>query len=640
MGLAYLVFYLRRRWLLSAALCALQLAPLGATAQPPAEREATGDAYVLVLTGTPPYTPAFTAIDEGMRAAVAGGYAHPVTFLFETLDTVRFHVEVDRQTLAQLIAKKYAHVRLSAVVLITESAVDLYLDHLQGAWPGVPAIYHSVPREVAQRRYADRGISGIASDSDFEKTLRIAFALQPKARRLLVIGGLSDFDQRELDLARQALHPYASRVKIVTLIGLSPEAIAERLAREDRNTIVLFVSLLRDQRGRVYTPVDVLERLSGASAAPIYGAWESFIGRGIVAGQVEPLRLRGERAGRMLVSALQGTAPLGPLPPHAVDAMCMADARQLGKFSLREAALPDGCEVRFAEPGWFARYWWQSLLLLAALLVQGALIVSLLLQRRRRHAAELGLAAQRVQLLHASRLAVAGELTASIAHEINQPLGAILSNADAAQMLVESGRIERGELLHILGDIKRDDLRASEVIKRLRRLLARHETERRRFNLNKLVDEAAAILSNDAKRRGVAVDYALQASRDRVIGDPVHIQQVIINLVLNALDACADIPEGARRVRVSTSDTPDGVQVSVRDFGAGIAASDLPKIFDAFFSTKGNGMGLGLSIARSIVEAHGGRIFVANCDVGTEFRLILPLEIAVDEPEQRTGGPK
>jgi len=637
MGLPRVLSSLLRRRHLSGALCALQLVLLGAAAQPPAETDTRNEQYVLVLTGTPPYTPAFTAIDRGMQAAVARDYAHPVTFLFESLDTVRFDLGVDRLALARLIAKKYENVRPRALLLITESAVDLYLDHLQSLWPGIPAIYHSVPRDVAQRRYANRGIAGITSNPDFEQTLRVAFALQPKARRLLVVVGVADFEQRELAQARQALRPYAGRVQIDYLIGLSPEALAERVAREDRDSIVLFVSVLRDRRGLVYVPVDVLERLSTASAAPVYGAWETFMGRGIVAGGVESLRLRGERAGEMLVRVLQGRPPLAPVPPRPIEAVCMADARQLERFGLRAGLLPDGCELRFAEPGWFQRFWWQSLLVLAALLGQSALIASLLLQRRRRHVAELKLQAQRVQLLHASRLAVAGELTASIAHEINQPLGAILSNADAAQMLVEAGQMERGELLQILADIKRDDLRASDVIKRLRALLARHEIERRRTNLNRVVEDAATILRHEARRREVAVEYALGAGPDEVICDPVQMQQVVINLVLNALDACADLREEARRVRVVTSNTPNGVQVSVRDFGAGIALSDLPNVFDAFYTTKGGGMGLGLSIARSIVEAHGGSISAANCEVGAEFRAILPLAPATDEAEQRTA---
>jgi signal transduction histidine kinase len=119
-----------------------------------------------------------------------------------------------------------------------------------------------------------------------------------------------------------------------------------------------------------------------------------------------------------------------------------------------------------------------------------------------------------------------------------------------------------------------------------------------------------------------------------VLGDSVQIQQVIINLMLNAFDACAELPEDARRVRVETSDTPNGVRVSVRDFGIGIAAADLPHVFESFFSTKRSGMGLGLAIARSIVEAHGGTISASRCEVGAEFRIILPTAPMTDHSGQ------
>jgi signal transduction histidine kinase len=187
-------------------------------------------------------------------------------------------------------------------------------------------------------------------------------------------------------------------------------------------------------------------------------------------------------------------------------------------------------------------------------------------------------------------------------------------------------------LVQILGDIRRDDLRASEVIKRLRTLLAGHDVERRRFSLNDAVGDSAALLRAEARRRAVAIEQALLAQRAEVLGDPVQIQQVIINLCLNAFEASEKLPQVQRRVRIETSDTPTGVQISVRDFGAGIAEADLPRVFDSFFSTKRGGMGLGLAIARTIVEAHGGTIEAALCDVGTEFRVLLPTAPASDTP--------
>ena len=594
-------------------------------------RKPTDAAQVLVITGTDPYLPAFVAIDAAMRGAVAKSRQAPVNWLYESLDTLRFSARPDHQ-LADLLARKYDGVRIDAIVLVTEPAVEFYRHHGARYWPDTPVVYSFVAAQYARQLPADARLTGVPFEVDFEQTLHIALSLQPAARRALVIAGSAPWDQTLLAGAQRALAAHADHLSVEVLSGQPPDAVAARLAQQSPDTIVLYVSLLADASGMAYVPRDVLARLSAVSPAPIYGPFESFMGSGIAAGAVESFRARGERLSELVLQALAAGAaslPAGPLPSS-----CVADARQLARFGLDPKRLPAGCEVRFVEPTFLQRYWWQSLLVALALVGQTLLIVSLLLQRRQRRAAELNLAAQRVQLLHASRLAVAGELTASIAHEINQPLGAILSNADAAEMLVQSGQIQREELLQILADIRRDDLRASEVIKRLRTLLARHEVERRRFSLNQAVEDVAAILRAEARRRDATVDYALDARQADMMGDPVQIQQVIINLILNAFDAGSGLPPERRRVRVETSDTPRGVQLTVRDSGAGIAADDLPRLFDPFFSTKSGGMGLGLSIVRSIVEAHGSTIAAARNAVGAEFSVTLPVAPPADRGEQ------
>lgn len=630
------------RLLLQGVLCAALAASgvvMAQGSEATAPRRATGDtAQVLVISGTDPYLPAFVAIDSAMREAVLRRRQRPVVWLYESIDTARFG-RAPGPTLAELISRKYADLSIDAVLLVTEPAVDFYLSHREQLWPDAPAMFHFVTPAFAEQLPAGAGLSGIPAQVDFAGAVRIALSLQPRARRAVVIGGIAPLDEVHLAAFREALASHVDRLQIEYLVGLPPRQAAERLAGATRDTVVFYASQFRDLEGRVYVPRAVLETLSAASAAPIYGVYETQMGHGLAAGAIESFSARGERLADLVSRAIDGSLAGKPVVEPPPPSTCVADGRQLRRYGLSARLLPPGCEVRYVEAGFFERYWWQSLLVALALVAQTLLIASLLLQSRRRRAAELGLQAQRVQLLHASRLAVAGELTASIAHEINQPLGAILSNADAAEMLVQSGRMERDELLQILADIRRDDLRASEVIKRLRALLARHDTERHRFDLNEAVEATAAILRAEARRREVDVEYMLRAARADVVGDPVQIQQVIINLMLNAFDASAEVSGRARRVRVETRDTANGVQLSVRDFGVGIALADLPHVFDSFFSTKRSGMGLGLAIARSIVEAHGGTISAASCDVGAEFRIILPLASAGEpsgQPVTRT----
>jgi signal transduction histidine kinase len=221
-----------------------------------------------------------------------------------------------------------------------------------------------------------------------------------------------------------------------------------------------------------------------------------------------------------------------------------------------------------------------------------------------------------------------GELTASIAHEINQPLGAILFNADAAELLLRAdpGRVD--EVRKILADIRKDDLRASEVVRRIRELLRTRALEREPLDLNEVASGVLDLLRADAARRGVALEVDLAPGLPAVPGDRVYLQQVLLNLFLNAMEAMAETPAPHRRLSVRTARNASGVEVSVTDAGPGVPPERLPRLFESFFTTKKDGMGLGLSIARSIVEAHGGRIWAETRAEGATFRFTVPAEPA------------
>ncbi|MBK6926076.1 MAG: GHKL domain-containing protein [Comamonadaceae bacterium] len=192
-------------------------------------------------------------------------------------------------------------------------------------------------------------------------------------------------------------------------------------------------------------------------------------------------------------------------------------------------------------------------------------------------------------------------------------------------MILATGAQRPTELHQILADIRRDDLRASEVIRRLRALLEKHQVEHKRFNLNEAVSDVESILRAEARRRGAVLEILLPGPAVTLVGDRIQIQQVLINLVLNALEAVAELPEPRRRVSVEVEKTAGRVTLLVRDRGTGIAPDQMPRLFDSFFSTKSTGMGLGLSIVRTLVEAHGGRVTAENgVDGGAVFRVEWP----------------
>jgi PAS domain S-box-containing protein len=232
----------------------------------------------------------------------------------------------------------------------------------------------------------------------------------------------------------------------------------------------------------------------------------------------------------------------------------------------------------------------------------------------------------RQRLAQSSRLGMLGELTASIAHEVNQPLGAILSNAEAAEILLGFENPQLDEIRAILADIRRDDLRAGEVIRQVRSMVAREEVHMVPLDPGALATGVAGLIRHDCKRRGIALDSGIAANLPLVRGAKVQLEQVLLNLLLNSMDALKDPASHDKKIRISVESTPDGrVDIAVADTGPGIAPDVMPKLFDNFFTTKESGMGLGLALSRSIAESHSGCLVAENApNGGAVFHFILP----------------
>ena len=250
-------------------------------------------------------------------------------------------------------------------------------------------------------------------------------------------------------------------------------------------------------------------------------------------------------------------------------------------------------------------------------------IFSNALQRQRAAAA---VATLRAELTHVSRAATMGELAASLAHELNQPLAAILHNAEAIQSLLAVENPDLDEVRAAIADIVEDDGRAGEIIRRLRSFFRRDDLTKTTIELNAAVGEIARIVQSDAVIRNVSLALDMSPRSPTVSADRVQLQQAVINLVLNAFDAAAGVKHGPREVVLKIpAQENDWARILVRDSGDGINPEVLPRIFDAFYTTKPSGMGMGLPISRSIIEAHGGRLTAsANPDRGVTFEIALP----------------
>jgi len=595
------------------------LAPFSAMADPK-------PANLLVIYSNGRLLPANVEADRGLREGLAEGVGRHANVFDEFLDAPRFEGAEFVETMSAFLRGKYAKHPPDVIVAAGPDALAFCLQTRSHLFAGIPIVYLVVSEGILSRLAPlPPDVTGIPIVYEFSRTIEQAMAWHPKARQLVVVTGTSPQDRAWEDQLRSEVPRFRGRIETEFLSGLPTPALLARLSRLGDDSLVLAAGYFRDGAGTDFTPREAVLGMSAVSGAPVYGVFNTLIGAGVVGGYMADFRAMGRQAARAVNQVLEGGQPSPDAPVRTVPATLNVDWNEARRWGISPRAIPDNAVVHFREPSLWESHRVAVLASLAVLVVQTGLIAGFMVERRRRKLAVQAERQQRAELLHASRVATVGELTGAIAHEINQPLGAILSNAEAAEMMLDSGTHQLDGLRQILADIRRDDLRAGEVIRRLRGLLDKHQVEHQRFDLDEAVADVEPILRVEARRRAVVLEFQHPGAAAPMLGDRVQIQQVLINLVLNALDAVADLPEARRWVGVSVFQDADQVGLAVQDRGHGLSPQALPVLFDSFYSTKTSGMGLGLSIVRTLVQAHGGQVTAENrVDGGARFRVEFP----------------
>ena len=451
--------------------------------------------------------------------------------------------------------------------------------------------------------------------------------LLPETKSIAMIIGNSPPERYWAGEQQRVLRPLLeNKVELIFYNERPFEEILKEVASLPPHHVIFFQSLVMDGAGAVYGDKEPLKRIHEVANAPIFSFDDSYFNGELVGGPMfspaEGARptaavairmLGGEKAGGIKVPPIEFSAP-------------KYDWRQLQRWNISESRLPPGSEILFRESGAWQRYRWQMIAIFGVLLLQGFTIACLLYEDRRRRFAE-GEAKQRMsELAHVNRFSTAGELTASIAHEINQPLGSVLANVEALQLMLTSRAPNINEIQEIAADIRRDNVRASEVIHRLRSLLKKAPFEIKPVDLNEIVRESVALLSSQIAARQVDLSTAYGPPKLLISGDRIQIQQVVLNLIVNAIDAMSENAAVDRRLTIWTALRDEFAEVAIADAGPGIPPDKLNDVFEPFFTTKAHGMGMGLSIARTIIAAHNGMISAHNqARGGASFRIRLPL---------------
>ena len=564
------------------------------------------------------------AVESGLRQVLDANPAQPVDIFSEFLDEPRFGGDRYELTVTTYLHDKYADHPIDAVVAGGDAALEFILRHRDQLFPRVPVLYLGVtPLALQSMPPLPPDVVGVPIVWDFAGTVEMALKWHPHATRLVIVQGASIQDDWESVITPQ-IAPILGHVQVEYLVGLPPPTLQKRLRELGRDSVVLTMGFHRDRDGGFYVPGNAIALIVAASSAPVYSAADVALGSGVVGGRMLSYEGTGRQYGQILERLFSGQPDWKRMPDSSPSSL-QVDWRQVKRWGIDPELIPPDAIVKFRPPTLWQAYRNAVVGAVTVILLLSVLVVSLLLERQRRRTAEIAVRKQHTELAHASRLAVAGELTAAIAHEINQPLGAAQTYADTTELILQAGGDRREDLLRLVGRIRNDILRASEVIKRLRNLLARQETRRQPLDLNAALVDVELFLRPELERRDMALALRPAATPARILGDETQIQQVLINLIMNAMDASADAPADRRTIVVQVEFVAGTYSISVKDRGSGFTDDDLSKLFDSFFSTKRTGMGLGLSIARTIVEAHGGTIQAENAPGGGAiFHVQLP----------------
>ena len=389
-----------------------------------------------------------------------------------------------------------------------------------------------------------------------------------------------------------------------------PEMLAA-LKTLPADSLILYARYSPVTRGRVIFPDELLPEIAEAAPVPIYTPLDTYIGKGVVGGMMRSEVSIATRVGEMTLRILEGAKP-EDIPVEAARMSPIFDWRQVQRWGIDPSLLPVGSVIMFREPSVWDRYGGYIISAVAVLAVQSLLIVGLLYQRRARRRAEIESRRNLALAADASRRQTMSALTSSIAHELGQPLSSMIHNAQAGRMMITANRATPDTMGEILSDIESEGVQATQIIDRHRTMLRSHQLDKKPIDLHAVIHESLALVAHDMRARQIEATVNLSSNPCIITGDQVLLQQVLVNLVMNAMDAMAETPPARRRVTISTEVRAADVEVSVRDTGTGLPAQIDGTLFTPFVTTKAHGLGIGLTITRTIVDAHGGTIDAHN----------------------------
>jgi signal transduction histidine kinase len=495
----------------------------------------------------------------------------------------------------------------------------------QQLFPRTPLLFAATDQRYLRGVPLGENESAVTVANDFPRLIDGILRILPETRQIFMVtgsGATSRFMRPELEAGFARFH---DRVTFVWSDRMSFPEILQAVARLPARAAIVFETFGTDAQGRSYTADEVIAGLHDRANAPLFAAQSPYLGHGVVGGSAMDIDGLARRTADVAGRILDGEAPNSFRVPPLTAGQPTFDWRELRRWGIPESRLPPGSVVKFRGPTLWEEHRVTVLTGVGALVLQSFLIALLLYERRARQRAEVDSRRNLALATDANRRETISALTASMGHELGQPLTAIAHNTQALQLMVAADRPAPDATAEILADINAQSVLATQIIERHRSMLRGHHLDKKPLDLHAVIDETLALFAHDMRARRIEATLELSSTPCVIDGDRVLLEQVLVNLVRNAMDALADAPPARRHIAIGTAISDADVEISVRDTGTGLPAEIIGTLFTPFVTTKSHGLGVGLTIAQRIVEAHAGTIAAhQNDDGGATFTVTLP----------------
>ena len=580
---------------------------------------------VLILNESSPGIQGYSDITAAQRLTLNAQSPSPFAIYVENLDLNQFVSPQYKKTLLTYLREKYIDIPIGIIAANGTEALRVALQlRADERWSGIAIVFSTVDERRARSLMPLPNATGRYVQFSLSSSIDAARALVRNLHQFALVGD---------PLERQPFRGHflgelasaAVNLEIINLLGLPLEQVKNRVANLPDTSAILYTALTADETGNQYLPNEALAEIAKTANRPIVVDVDNRLGHGATGGFVVVPALIGDEAAHLMLRVFNGENA-SAIPITTSNAVKpVFDWRELQRWAVNERDLPPGSEILFRPPTAWEQYRWQILFIAAVIFTETLLILGLLYEHQRRRRAEVQALQRMTELAHLNRIATAGELSASIAHEVKQPLAAIVAQSSAALRWLAHTTPDLNEARAALKKIMFAGNRASEIVDRLRAMFRKESSARTPLDINTLLANVIGLTSHEAQKHGVLVHTSFFDGKPQTLGDQAQLEQVFLNLVMNAIEAMSSSKSDRRVLELKTSvNEDDEVLVTVADTGSGVDVENLEKIFDAFFTTKPDGMGMGLSICRSIIEAHAGRLWASRGDPGLIFYVALP----------------